>query len=537
MDRFRRTAHSIARLRQSRWLRWPGAIVTVVVLLSGLVGLPSTPDQLTKWGPIGQWLADNGREIALALQPLGADLGRWTLVVLGVLLLLYFYLPVGWRSGLRGQRDPGAKAASIEPTVGQVAAPPKTAGEVATELNDFRERAEQLRRDYETRAIPASQAAFNGLAAEVNAYLRENGLAKHLPKIEQALEIGFVPGSVYDHVHVGQGVDDIYEVDSPRGHEVRLGRLRDALAAVLSDLPHPEYPVSMADQAKRESALKSLRRGLRKRWDRDGPVPPPPQTVFPRVDPPPAPIQPSMTQPTPPSQSEPTSEDIEARAEFLTAQVQDVSMNTFGSRNIRFGMNQARIIARNELEDEFRKQADERETPRSSITPSVSQAQAADDLGPTITVVDPRVRGVDQPPQAWTAPFWQGKQILKCPWDDFRTISEASFLVHQDTHTEPPTDAKAQEVSTMPWPWAKTPLHYLGDGRHYISGVPADPDHTLYAPAKRAEELVAMGLYGAGPAETQEHAFSGAVGRTIVCKCGHESGTMAEFQSHLSESE
>lgn len=165
----------------------------------------------------------------------------------------------------------------------------------------------------------------------------------------------------------------------------------------------------------------------------------------------------------------------------------------------------------------------------------VSQAQIPDDLGPVITVVDPDVRGLDQPPEAWTAPFWQGKPILKCPWDDFRTISEQSFLAHRDIHTEPPTDAKAQEVSTMPWPWAKTPFHYLGDGSHYFPGVPADPDHTLYAPAKRAEELVATGLYGEGPVDTQEHAFSGAVGRTIVCKCGHEAGTMAEFQSHLSE--
>jgi len=339
MDRFRHVARSIARTRQSRWLRWPGAVVTIVLLFGGLVGLPSIPDELAKWGPIGQWLADRGRDVALALQPLGADLARWTLVVLGVLLLLYFYLPVGWRSGLRRQRDPGMEADSIEPTIGQAVARPKTAGEVAMELNGFRERAGQLRRDFATRSIPADKAAFDVLVTEVNAYLRENGLAKYLPKIEEALEIGFFPGSVYDHMHVGQGVDNIYEVDSPRGHEVRLGRLRDALAAVLDDLPHPEYPVSMADQAKRQSVVRSVRRGLRKRWEQaDGPVPPPPQTVFPRVDTSPEPTQPSVTQPTPPSQSEPTSEDIEARAEFLMAQVQDVSMNIFGSRNIHFGV-------------------------------------------------------------------------------------------------------------------------------------------------------------------------------------------------------
>lgn len=159
----------------------------------------------------------------------------------------------------------------------------------------------------------------------------------------------------------------------------------------------------------------------------------------------------------------------------------------------------------------------------------------ADQLGPVITTVDSRVLGIDEPPEGWGGQFWQGKQILKCPWDDYRTIDDTAFQAHRDRHTDPPTDTEAQRVSTMLWPWAKVPIHYLGDGSQYFGGVPADPEHTLYTTAARAQELIGTGLYGAGPVEGQKHSFSGAVGRGIVCTCGFEAATTPEFQSHLSE--
>lgn len=162
-----------------------------------------------------------------------------------------------------------------------------------------------------------------------------------------------------------------------------------------------------------------------------------------------------------------------------------------------------------------------------------SVAGPMDGLGPRETAVDPRVRGTDEPPVGWTGQYWQGKQLLKCPWDDYRTIDHTAYDAHRDTHTDPPSEAEARAVSVTPWPWAITPIHYLGDGA-YIGGVPADPDHTMYTTKKRADELVATGLYGLGPRTTEKHAFSGAVGRTIVCTCGFEASTVSEFQSHLS---
>lgn len=104
------------------------------------------------------------------------------------------------------------------------------------------------------------------------------------------------------------------------------------------------YPISMADQA----AIKAVTKRLRKRWKKEeGPLPQPPQLVFPSpIAPEPAP---SSVQLLP----DPTPAEIEARAEFLVAQVQDLSINTFGSRNIHFGINQARIIAKDELRKEI----------------------------------------------------------------------------------------------------------------------------------------------------------------------------------------
>lgn len=50
--------------------------------------------------------------------------------------------------------------------------------------------------------------------------------------------------------------------------------------------------------------------------------------------------------------SEPTDEEVEARAEFIHAQVQDLSENIFGSPNIYAGMRQARLAARDQLRQE-----------------------------------------------------------------------------------------------------------------------------------------------------------------------------------------
>lgn len=178
----------------------------------------------------------------------------------------------------------------------------------------------------------------------------------------------------------------------------------------------------------------------------------------------------------------------------------------------------------------------ERTTPpavRTEIVPPTVPPRP-DDLDPLITTVDPRVRGIDEPPEGWGGQFWQGKQILMCPWDNYRTTNDRALHAHGDTHTDPPTETTAQGVSAMPWPWARVPIHYLGDGSQYFGGVPADPDHTLYATAARAQELIGTGLYGAGPVEGQKHSFSGAVGRGIVCTCGFEAATTPEIQSHLS---
>jgi hypothetical protein len=137
-----------------------------------------------------------------------------------------------------------------------------------------------------------------------------------------------------------------------------------------------------------------------------------------------------------------------------------------------------------------------------------------------------------EPPDDWTAAHWQGKPVIKCPWDGFRTISNDRWIAHLDNHTDPPTPALAQEVTRVPHPWAKTAVHYLGDGSAYPSGVPADPSVTLYTTKPRADELVATGLYALGPLNAQEHGL-GAVGRSIVCKCGYEAPTTPDFQSHL----
>lgn len=86
----------------------------------------------------------------------------------------------------------------------------------------------------------------------------------------------------------------------------------------------------------------------------------------------------------------------------------------------------------------------------------------------------------------------------------------------------------------VPRQWAKQAIHYLGDRKHYFSGVPADPDHTIYTTKKYAAELVASGLYGSGPVEKQAHALVD-VGPPPQCKCGHTARNIAWFQTHLHE--
>ena len=198
-----------------------------------------------------------------------------------------------------------------------------------------------------------------------------------------------------------------------------------------------------------------------------------------------------------------TEAEVASRAEFIHAQVQDVSDSVFGSPNIYVGMNQARIVARDQL-----------------------QAESED-------------RNQDDPPANHQGQFWHGKTLINCPWDDYRTTTDARWIAHLETeHTEPPTPELAQGIYSVPRQWATTPIHYLGDaGGPSLSGVPADPDHTFYATPTRAEELIGLGLYGPGPVENQKHAFSGAVGRGIVCTCGYEAATVADLQSHLSVAE
>jgi hypothetical protein len=149
--------------------------------------------------------------------------------------------------------------------------------------------------------------------------------------------------------------------------------------------------------------------------------------------------------------------------------------------------------------------------------------------------VDATAAIADEPPAHWGAQYWRGKQILRCPFCDYRTISSTKFAEHSDAHLEPPAPDHAQRVYGVPMAWAKVPIHYIGDGP-YLNGVPADPDHTLYTSPARATQLVATGLYDLGPVSRQEHALR-AVGRTLVCKCGFEAATTPEFQTHLASAE
>lgn len=106
----------------------------------------------------------------------------------------------------------------------------------------------------------------------------------------------------------------------------------------------------------------------------------------------------------------------------------------------------------------------------------------------------------DEPPADWGAPYWEGKQILRCPYCAYRTVSINRHTEHAETHTEPPTAGDARSVyPDVPRPWARVQVHFLGDGSAYVNGVPADPKAILFTTASRADELLATGLYGLGP--------------------------------------
>ena len=66
----------ITRLSGSRPVRWTGNIIAAVLLITGLIGLPSVPEDLSRWGPIIQAMGDEfdwARELA---SPIATDAGR-----------------------------------------------------------------------------------------------------------------------------------------------------------------------------------------------------------------------------------------------------------------------------------------------------------------------------------------------------------------------------------------------------------------------------------------------------------------------------
>ena len=260
-----------------------GTLTSAVLLFAGLVGLPSVATDLQAWPPILAGVSDTiGNVWAAIVSALTWDVVRLLVVVAGVALMLWLWRPDDWRERIRIRRGVKAPASRPEPpapaaqaavpppptTTRAPAAQPPSAAQIAAAINGFRERAENLRRDYNTCGIAESAVAFDTLVEEVDAYLRKRGLAKYVPRIEDALEIGFVPGSPYEWMHVGDG--QVFAIDSPEGHRLRLERLRDALANILDDLPTPTYPVSMADEERRKAAVASVEHDLAERWEAEG---------------------------------------------------------------------------------------------------------------------------------------------------------------------------------------------------------------------------------------------------------------------------
>ena len=48
-------------------------------------------------------------------------------------------------------------------------------------------------------------------------------------------------------------------------------------------------------------------------------------------------------------------------------------------------------------------------------------------------------------------------------------------------------------------------LRYIGDGREYVIGYPADPAQEVVADPARADELIATGLYEVVPVRSRKH--------------------------------
>jgi len=141
-------------------------------------------------------------------------------------------------------------------------------------------------------------------------------------------------------------------------------------------------------------------------------------------------------------------------------------------------------------------------------------------------------------PEGWTGRFWRGKEVLRCVWaDGFQTIFLPKWNAHQETHTDAPTPQDARQAFTEPRPWARTPIHFVGDAKkNWIGDAPADGSRTFYVAQPFALELVQTGLYVVGPLATQRHVLL-EDGPPLRCRCGRTEPNTAGFQTHLSMNE
>lgn len=79
--------HWLSRLRQFRIVRWTGSGVAALLIVTGLIGIPSVPDDLASWGPIVEAIGDWLQQAQQAVAPFAADIGRWIAVGVGIALL------------------------------------------------------------------------------------------------------------------------------------------------------------------------------------------------------------------------------------------------------------------------------------------------------------------------------------------------------------------------------------------------------------------------------------------------------------------
>jgi hypothetical protein len=94
-----------------------GNIVSGVLIAAGLLSLPAIPDAIAKWPPMFAQAVEAIRWLQDRL-PLSGDVGRWALVIAGVLLLLI----VNWRSRGAAAVSPqhGHKPVEPAPWAGQI---------------------------------------------------------------------------------------------------------------------------------------------------------------------------------------------------------------------------------------------------------------------------------------------------------------------------------------------------------------------------------------------------------------------------------